>query len=91
MMFPGLLRSKGSKPEFTPLLRVGGVGGTLPFGEVVEQSFMGGSAGSTRNRRHVPTNMEYTLAARIQGKPAEDAAAPGRGQEERRSQAGAPS
>ncbi len=71
MMFPGLVRPKGSKPEFTPLLRVGGIGGTLPFGEVVQQSFMGVS-GINPNRRHVPSNMEYTLAARIQGKPAEE-------------------
>ena len=71
MMFPGLLRSKGSKPEFTPLIRVGGVGGTLAFGEVVQQSFMGVS-GINPNRRHVPSHMEYNLAARIQGKPAED-------------------
>ena len=72
MMFPGLIRSKGSKPEFTPLLRVGGVGGSLPFGEVVEQSMMG-IRGINPNRRHIPTNMEYNLAARIQGKPVEEA------------------
>ena len=72
MMFPGLVRSKGSKPEFTPLLRVGGIGGTLPFGEVVQQSFMG-IGGINPNRRHIPSNMEYTLAAKIQGKPADDA------------------
>ena len=72
MMFPGLVRSKGSKPEFTPLLRVGGVGGSLPFGEVVQQSFMG-IGGINPNRRHSPSNMEYTLAAKIQGKAAEEA------------------
>ena len=70
MMFPGLIRSKGSKPEFTPLLRVGGVGGSLPFSEVVQQSFMG-IGGINPNRRHLPTNMEYTLAAKIEGKAAE--------------------
>jgi ABC-2 type transport system permease protein len=71
MMFPGLIRSKGSKPELTPLLRVGGVGGSIPFSEVVQQSFMGIS-GINPNRRHFPSNMEYTLAARIQGRPAEE-------------------
>jgi ABC-2 type transport system permease protein len=76
MMFPGLVRPKGSKPEFTPLLRVGGIGGTLPFGEVVQQSFMGVS-GINPNRRHFPSNMEYTLAARIQGKPQEELKQPG--------------
>jgi ABC-2 type transport system permease protein len=75
MMFPGLVRPKGSKPEFSPLLRVGGVGGTLPFGEVVQQSFMGVS-GINNNRRHFPSNLEYTLAARIQGKPLQEMPAP---------------
>ena len=72
LMFPGLIRPKGSKPEFTSLLRVGGLGGTLQFGEVVQQSFMG-IGGINPNRRHFPSNMEYTLAARIQGKPADEA------------------
>ena len=75
MMFPGLVRSKGSKPELFPLLRVGGVGGTIAFGEVVQQSFMGVS-GINPNRRHVPSNMEFTLAARIQGKPVEELTIP---------------
>ena len=70
MMFPGLLRSKGGGPEFTPLLQVSGVGGTIPFAETVQQSFMG-VGGINPNRRHVPGNLGYTLAARIQGKPAE--------------------
>ena len=69
LMFPGLMRSKGGKPEFTSLLRVGGVGGSLPFSEVVQQSFMGIS-GLNPTRRHSPTRMEYTLAARVQGMPA---------------------
>jgi len=68
LLFPGLLRSKGSKPEFTSLVRVGGIGGTLPFSEVVNQSFMGIS-GLNPNRRYRASNLEYTLAARIQGKP----------------------
>jgi ABC-2 type transport system permease protein len=68
LLFPGLLRSKGSKPEFTPLLHVGKIGGTLPFSEVVNQSFMGIS-GLNPNRRYYASNLEYTLAARIQGKP----------------------
>ncbi|WP_435007494.1 Gldg family protein [Tundrisphaera lichenicola] len=67
-IFPGLIRSKSSKPELTPLLHVGGTGGTLPFSEVVQQSFMGIS-GFNQARRHFPSNQEYTLAARVQGKP----------------------
>jgi ABC-2 type transport system permease protein len=70
MMFPGLIRSKASKPDFVPLLRVGGVGGTLPFSEVVEQTMMG-PGGLNARRQYFPSSLEYTLAARIQGKPAE--------------------
>ncbi len=74
MMFPGTLGSKGSKPRFTPLLRVGGVakgvGGTIPFSEVVQQSMMGGG-GINPNRQHLSPGSEYTLAARIEGAPAE--------------------
>ena len=42
-LFPGLLRPKsgGSGPEFIPLLRTGPSGGTIPWGDVVQQSFMG--------------------------------------------------
>ena len=58
------------------MLRVGGVpnglGGVIPFGEVVQQSMMG-IGGINPNRRFIPTNMEYTLAARIQGRPSQDA------------------
>ena len=71
MMFPGMVRPKGSKPEFIPLLRVGGVGGTLPFSEVVQQSFMG-VGGMNPKRRHLASSLEYTLAARVQGKPVEE-------------------
>ena len=69
MMFPGVLRSRGIGPEFIPLLRVGGVGGTIPFSETVQQSFMG-VGGINPNRRHVPSNLDFTLAAYIHGKPA---------------------
>ena len=75
MMFPGLIRAKVGGPDVTPLLRVGNITGTNPFSQVVQQSFMGIS-GINPNRRFLPTSQEYTLAARIQGKPAGAAAAP---------------
>ncbi len=75
LMFPGLVRPKGSTPEFTPLMRVDGVGGSIPFSDVVQQSMMG-VGGINPNRRHFPTNLEYTLAARVQGKPATEAPRP---------------
>lgn len=69
-LFPGLLRQRGGAGlDFTPLLRTNQSGGTLPFSEVMQQSFMGPS-GINPNRPHFPTGMAYTLAARIQGKPA---------------------
>jgi len=66
LLFPGLIRSKGTKPEVTPLLRVGNTGGTIPFNEVFRQGMMGNTS-LDPNRRHYPGNLEYTLAARIQG------------------------
>src|SRR6202042_2379373 len=63
-LFPGMLRPKaGAGPEFTPLLRTGAVGGTVPFSDLVQQSFMGIS-GINPRRRHDPTGSTYTLAAR---------------------------
>jgi len=72
-LFPGMLRPKagGSGPEFIPLLRTGATGGTILWNEVVQQGFMGIS-GINPRRRHIPTGMSYTLAARVAGQlPAE--------------------
>ena len=69
IMFGGTIRAKGSSPEFFPLMQVSGVGGTLPFGQVVQMGMMGGISGINPNRPFVPSNQEYTLAARIKGKP----------------------
>ena len=73
MMFPGMIQSKVGGLELTPLLRVGGVGGTLPFAQVVQQSFMG-ITGINPNRRHLPSGQEFTLAARVRGKAPSTAA-----------------
>jgi len=72
-LFPGYLRPRagGSGPEFIPLLRTGKTGGTIQWSDVVQQSFMG-IQGINPRRRHIPTGMTYTLAARITGElPAE--------------------
>jgi ABC-2 type transport system permease protein len=73
-------------PRLTPLLQSDRLGGTLTYDDVLER----GPLGLSRNREvrpHLPTNREYTLAARIQGNPratggaleaAKTAAAPGR-------------
>ena len=74
LMFAGTLRAKGTSPEFTPLLTVGDLGGTISFGQTVQQSFMG-VGGINPNRRHIPSGVGYTLAARIEGQPATSAPA----------------
>jgi ABC-2 type transport system permease protein len=72
-LFPGLLRPKpGSGPEFIPLLRTGTTGGTINWGDSVQQGFMGIS-GINPRRRHIPTGISYTLAARLTGQLASDA------------------
>jgi ABC-2 type transport system permease protein len=75
MLFPGLLRARGASPEFIPLLRTNEGGGTLAWSEAAQQSFMG-VQGINPNRRHFPRGIAYTLAARVQGKPATDAPEP---------------
>jgi ABC-2 type transport system permease protein len=66
-LFPGLLRPKpGSGPEFVPLLRTGPTGGTIAWSDTVQQGFIGIS-GLNRVRRHIPTGISYTLAARLTG------------------------
>ncbi len=75
-LFPGLLkpRSVGSGLEFIPLLRTGSTGGTIPWNDVVQQGFMGGFGGINPRRRHIPTGISYTLAARITGQVPANAA-----------------
>ncbi len=76
-LFPGMLRPKsgGSPLDFVPLLRSGPVGGTILWNDVTQQSFMGGVQGINPRRRHIPSGMTYTLAARVTGEvPAEAAA-----------------
>lgn len=74
MIFAGVLRQRGGAGlEFTPLLRTNKSGGTLQFSDATTQSFMG-PQGINPNRRHFQTGLAYTLAARIQGKPAAEPA-----------------
>ncbi|MBV8311506.1 MAG: Gldg family protein, partial [Planctomycetaceae bacterium] len=72
-LFPGLLRprSGGAGPEFIPFLRTDDTGGVLFFSDAVQQSFMGIS-GINPRRRHIPSGMSYTLAARLTGPAAVD-------------------
>jgi len=67
LMFAGELRERGGRsPRFTPLLETNDIGGTIPFAEVVQRSFMG--VGGLNNRRaHLPSGKSYVVAARIEG------------------------
>ena len=71
-----MLRPKGGATgrDFTPLLRTGTTGGTIPWSDVVQQSFMGIS-GINPRRRHIPTGLSYTIAARLTGEAPGDTAA----------------
>jgi ABC-type transport system involved in multi-copper enzyme maturation permease subunit/ABC-type uncharacterized transport system involved in gliding motility auxiliary subunit len=75
--FPGLLRSREmpGDPEFTPLLQTDRLGGTLTYDDALERGPLGLSR-IREPRPHFPTNREYTLAARIQGKPRDTSSAP---------------
>jgi ABC-2 type transport system permease protein len=74
MLFPGLLRSHsvGSGLEFTPLLRTGPTGGTIAWSDFAQQGFMGFSGVNPR-RRHLRSNLSYTLAAHVTGQLGSDA------------------
>jgi ABC-2 type transport system permease protein len=74
-LFPGLLRSRavGSGLEFTPLLRTGPTGGTVAWSDFAQQGFMGFSGVNPR-RRHMRSDLSYTLAARVTGQVASEAA-----------------
>ncbi len=70
LLFPGLLQAKGGDgPNFTPLLRTTEQSGTLRFDQILVPSFLGLSLNPDR-LAHLPTPQTYTLAARLQGKPA---------------------
>ncbi len=67
-IFPGLLRPRGGSPEFIPLLRTNSSGGTVSWSEAAQMGFMG-IQGVNPNRRHFPSGLAYTLAARVKGTP----------------------
>jgi len=76
MLFPGMLRAKGSPAlKFIPLLRTSNGGGTERWDELVRPGLFGNSL--NRNRPHIPTGEAYTLAARVQGPAAPEPPAPG--------------
>jgi ABC-2 type transport system permease protein len=69
LMCAGELRAKAGGPEFIPLLRTSDEGGTIAWSQLVQPGMMGGMSINFR-ARHRTSGLGYTLAARIQGKPA---------------------
>ena len=75
-LFPGTCSARrpvsASVPSLSRSWRTGATGGTVPFSDLVQQSFMGIS-GINPRRRHDPTGSTYTLAARLFGQPTGEA------------------
>jgi ABC-2 type transport system permease protein len=73
--FPGSIASlNASKLRFTPLVRTGFDTSTVAYSEMLEMSPMG-PGGLNPDRRHIPSGLQFVLAARITGElPAEPAA-----------------
>jgi ABC-2 type transport system permease protein len=66
--FPGSVTGRSvSDMEFTPLVRTGSQSGTVRYTDMTAGMF-GLFGGLNPNRRHIPGNVEYVLAGRIQGK-----------------------
>jgi ABC-2 type transport system permease protein len=75
--FPGAVAKLNSSGlNFAALVRTGDKTGTVRFGDLMQMSPFGQRGGLNPNRRWVPTNESYTLAAHISGKvtipPAEE-------------------
>jgi ABC-2 type transport system permease protein len=67
MPFPGAMtRLNTSDLKFTPLLTTGDKSGTVRYGDMLQQSFMG-PTGLNPDRRRELGGTEYVLAAHIQG------------------------
>ncbi len=74
--FPGaIVALNESNLQFSKLAVTGKETGTVRFMDIMQMSPFGGPSGLNRERRHTPTDMEYVLAAHIEGTIAEPAAA----------------
>lgn len=66
-LYPGSLNKQfESDYEFTPLLKSGKISGSLFYNQLVQRSFFGYQLAG-RGLRHVPNNLDYTLAAYVHG------------------------
>ncbi len=67
--FPGSVsKLNASSLAFVPLASTGEKTGTVRFSEIMQMGPFGPRGGLNPNRRQIPTNVSYVLAAHIQGK-----------------------
>ena len=67
-LFPGGVRRRNASDlTYVPLVRTGRDTGTVPYNEILQQSFFG-PGGLNPARRQIPTREVYDLAVRIRGK-----------------------
>ena len=68
--FPGYVQKLNASPlEFEELVKTGTKTGTVAYDQILMPAFFGSGGGLNPNRRWVGTGQEYTIAARIHGKP----------------------
>jgi ABC-2 type transport system permease protein len=67
--FPGYISKLNvSNFSFTPLVRTGERTGTVVYSDILQSTPFGPRGDLNPDRRHIPTNVSYVLAAHIQGK-----------------------
>ncbi|MDZ7344826.1 MAG: ABC transporter, partial [candidate division KSB1 bacterium] len=77
LLYPGAMqKAANSAYDFQPLLKSGRLSGTWSYNQLVQRSFFG--AQLVRHTRHIPTDLDYVLAAHVRGEGAatDSAAAP---------------
>lgn len=68
LLYPGSMSPSPSSPfTFQPLLRSGTVSGTLHYQQMVQRSIFGTQLTDSRRLRHIPGNLDQTLAAYVHG------------------------
>ncbi len=66
-LYPGYLQPSASKDyEFTPLVKTGFVSASLPYSRLIRRSFFGFQLAG-RGVPHIPNDLDYVIAARING------------------------
>jgi ABC-2 type transport system permease protein len=70
LLYPGQVESASKEGlTYQPLLETGSFSGRIPYFQMVQRNFLGASL--NRNLPHHPDPMSYTIAAEVEGAPAE--------------------